>query len=468
MEKLPYLNERKNFTATRNACKLCAPLGASLAFKGVKGCVPLIHGSQGCATYIRRYLISHFREPVDIASSNFSEETTIFGGAANLKVAINNVNNTYNPEVIGVATTCLSETIGEDVNLMIRQLKGEMSEAGLPLMIPASTPSYRGSHVDGFQEAVKGIVASFATNTELVDQINIFPGMVSPNDIRHLKGIMTAFGLKHILLPDYSETLDNPLWDSYKRIPEGGTSVEDITTMSGSFASVELGTVYSKSSNTTVSGDKTAVQTGAAWLEDNKKVKKYTIPMPIGITLTDELMKVFSKLSGKEMPIEIEKERGRLIDSYVDGHKYVFGKKAVVYGEEDLVASLCAFLDEIGVEVIMAASGGNTGILKSEIQRLCPEKGSKIDVQSGVDFEQISEYSHDNKPDLIIGNSKGYYIAKELNIPMIRVGFPIHDRFGGHRILHIGYRGAQQLFDTIVNAIIEKKQEDSPVGYKYI
>ena len=36
------------FASTRNACKLCAPLGASVVFKGIKGGVPMIHGSQGC------------------------------------------------------------------------------------------------------------------------------------------------------------------------------------------------------------------------------------------------------------------------------------------------------------------------------------------------------------------------------------------------------------------------------------
>ena len=72
-----------NFTATRNPCKLCAPLGACLVFRGVEGCIPFLHGSQGCATYIRRYLISHFREPMDIASSNFHEESAIFGGSSN-------------------------------------------------------------------------------------------------------------------------------------------------------------------------------------------------------------------------------------------------------------------------------------------------------------------------------------------------------------------------------------------------
>ena len=40
-------------------------------------------------------------------------------------------------------------------------------------------------------------------------------------------------------------------------------------------------------------------------------------------------------------------------------------------------------------------------------------------------------------------------------MPLVRVGFPIHDRIGGQRILHVGYRGTQQLFDRIVNALIE-------------
>jgi len=65
--------------ATVNPCTLCAPLGAALATAGVRGAIPLLHGAQGCATYIRRYLISHFREPMDVASSSFGEAQTVFG-----------------------------------------------------------------------------------------------------------------------------------------------------------------------------------------------------------------------------------------------------------------------------------------------------------------------------------------------------------------------------------------------------
>ena len=100
--------EPKNCTSTRNACKLCTPLGACLAFRGVEGTIPFLHGSQGCSTYIRRYLISHFREPIDIAASNFSEESAIFGGKANLEAGLQNVIRQYRPKMVAVATTCLS------------------------------------------------------------------------------------------------------------------------------------------------------------------------------------------------------------------------------------------------------------------------------------------------------------------------------------------------------------------------
>ena len=65
--------------------------------RGIAGALPFLHGSQGCATYMRRYLISHFREPMDIATSGFSEASTIFGGGANLRQGLGNVTSQYHP-----------------------------------------------------------------------------------------------------------------------------------------------------------------------------------------------------------------------------------------------------------------------------------------------------------------------------------------------------------------------------------
>jgi len=62
-------------------------------------------------------MISHFREPMDIASSNFGEESVVFGGKQNLFDGLKHVIEGYHPNVIGIATTCLAETIGDDVSI---------------------------------------------------------------------------------------------------------------------------------------------------------------------------------------------------------------------------------------------------------------------------------------------------------------------------------------------------------------
>ncbi len=141
----------------------------------------------------------------------------------------------------------------------------------------------------------------------------------------------------------------------------------------------------------------------------------------------------------------------------------------MVYGEEDLVVGLTALLAEIGVKPVLCASGGKSGHFKEAIAEVSGDLLAEPPVvMEGADFYEIGAAAEGLAPDLFIGHSKGYYLARRLQVPLIRVGFPIHDRFGGQRILHLGYRGAQNLLDSIVNAVIERKQEASKVGYGYI
>ena len=454
-------------TSTRNACKLCAPLGASVVFKGIKNCLPVIHGAQGCATYIRRYMISHYKEPVDIASTNFSEATTIFGGTKNLNSAIDNIIGQYHPRVIGIASACLSETIGEDIPKMIHEYQKANEGKTLPILIHASTPSYDGSHIDGFHEAVLATVSALSEfKSPDYRRINIFPGFVSPEDIRHLKEILFGFGLDYVLFPDYSDSLDNPNWSEYQIIPEGGTSVEDLRRTGSAKASIEFGYVLNKGKVKNRSSRTNT--TAAGWLDQNFNIPAKRLGLPIGIKETDRFFEVLEELSGKKTPVNQSRLRGRLIDAYVDGHKYLFGKRAIVFGEEDLVIGLVSFLEEIGIETVLVASGGESGLLKKEIERIVGERSKNIIAINGMDFETINEMAEELRPDLMIGNSKGYYIARRLGIPHVRVGFPVHDRIGGQRLLHLCYEGTLRLFDQITNALIEYKQEHSPVGYKYI
>ena len=149
--------------ATVNPCSMCMPMGMVLAFKGIEGCMPIFHGSQGCSTYMRLYLAHHFREPVDIASSALSEKGAVYGGAANLKKGLKNVIQGYSPKVIGVATTCLAETIGDDVDQIIREFQAEEQQIAKDVpIISVHTPSYSGSHEEGYDRALLAIVRAQA------------------------------------------------------------------------------------------------------------------------------------------------------------------------------------------------------------------------------------------------------------------------------------------------------------------
>jgi nitrogenase molybdenum-iron protein NifN len=452
----PAERAQRTFISTRNACKLCSPLGASIAYRGIEKCVPLIHGSQGCATYIRRYVISHFKEPIDIASSNVSEEGAIFGGGENFKKALDNIARQYQPSLIGVATTCLSETIGDDVKFYLEQYRAGKAGFGMPEIVHASTPSYRGTHMDGFHEAVSAVVRALARRGEKHDGINLLPGFVSCEDLRILKSACEAFGLSCTILPDYSETLDGESWQEYQKLSTGGTKIDDIRRMGGARATIQLGTIG------------TAGESVAAWLERKFGVRNFALLLPVGVMQTDRLMEIFSELSGLPLPGQLAGERGRLIDSYIDGHKYVFGKKAAIYGEADFICAVAAFLEEIGMVPAVCATGAKAADLKQSLERLLENTHPGMQAIDDTDFASLEGICKEAGVDILIGNSKGYWLARRLGIPLVRAGFPVHDRIGGQRLAHLGYTGAQQLFDRIVNTMIEHQQNSSPVGYSYM
>ena len=448
---------KKKYVSTTNACKLCRPLGAMLAFRGIEGAVPFLHGSQGCATYMRRYIISHFNEPIDIASSSLGEQNAIYGGGANLKQGLANVINKFQPTLVGIATTCLTETIGDDVQMFIRQFQHETKGQPLPQLVHVSTPSYSGTHIEGFHGAVRATVDALAEDTNPSGTINLLPGFISPADTRYLQEIMADFGLPTTILPDISDTLDGPALRKYEMIPAGGTKISEIKGMGAAKATIEFGRTVADNLSS------------GLLLNNRFKISCSRLGLPMGLQETDRFFTELETLSGQPTPEKHDKERGRYIDSCVDGHKYVSGKRAIVYGEEDFVVGLTALLAEFGIKPILCASGGKSGKLAEAITAVTGDILAEPPlVREGMDFFEIAEEAESLAPDLLIGHSKGYSLAKKLNIPLIRVGFPIHDRMGGQRILHLGYRGAQMLFDQIVNSIIEHKQDSSSVGYSYM
>ena len=222
-------------------------------------------------------------------------------------------------------------------------------------------------------------------------------------------------------------------------------------------ASIECGLV--------LSGEK---ETAGTWLEDRCGVALHRLGLPIGIRQSDRFFDALSVISGRPIPEKYTAQRGRLLDAMVDGHKHFNGVHVALFGEEDLVAGLAAFCGELGIIPALCATGGGRGRFGDTVRAVVPERfHDRIRILEDADFVTIEKTLEGMRIDLLIGHSKGYTMSRRLKRPLIRVGFPVHDRVDGSRLLHLGYRGAQQLFDRIANTLIEEKQEKDHVGYTY-
>ncbi|MBL8541781.1 MAG: nitrogenase iron-molybdenum cofactor biosynthesis protein NifN, partial [Betaproteobacteria bacterium] len=129
-----------------NPLKMSSPLGACYAYLGMDRCMPLMHGSQGCTSFGLVLLVRHFREAIPLQTTAMNEVTTILGGLENIEQALLNIKERAQPALVGIASTGLTETKGDDVHghlKLIRQRHGE-ALAGTEVVY-ASTPDYVGA-----------------------------------------------------------------------------------------------------------------------------------------------------------------------------------------------------------------------------------------------------------------------------------------------------------------------------------
>lgn len=436
-----------------NPCKMCMPLGAVTAFKGIEEGMFILHGSQGCSTYIRRHMAGHYNEPIDVASSSLSEEGTVYGGEKNLKKGLENIIKLYNPKIIGVSTTCLAETIGEDIKRIVNEF---VEEKGIysTKIVTVSTPGYGGSQFEGYYAALYSLVESLAKDKTKNGSINIIAGNLNPGEIREIKRILECFKVEYILLPDISETLDAPYKDKYQRIPDGGTKLADINKMAGAIATIEMGRLIPKK------------MSPGEYLKKEFGIPLFNIPYPIGLEYTDVFIKTLATICEKEIPEELLLERGRFLDGMIDSHKHNAEGRAIAYGDPELVLALGGLCLENGITPVLLATGSDSAGLKTELSKridLLHKETKTIKqpkITDDIDFETIRSIAVSEKANILIGNSDGKFITEKEGIPLVRIGFPIHDRVGGQRQAFVGYRGSMELLDQITNTLLENKYEN--------
>lgn len=447
---------------TVNPAKACQPLGAVLCALGFEKTLPYVHGSQGCVAYFRTYFNRHFKEPISCVSDSMTEDAAVFGGQKNMFAGLENAKALYKPDMIAVSTTCMAEVIGDDLNAFI----GNAKKAGaVPQEYPtpfAHTPSFVGSHITGWDNMFEGIARYFTLNymegkePGKNGKLNIVPGFETYlGNFRVVKRMLSEMDVDYSFLSDPEEVLDTPA-DGKFRMYAGGTTQDQVKEAPNAINTFLLQPWQLEKTRKYVEG---------TWHHDVPKIN-----IPMGLEWTDEFLMKVSEVTGKPISASLEKERGRLVDMMTDSHTWMHGKKYALWGDPDFVMGMSKFLLELGAEPTHILCNNSNKRWVKAMQKILDASpyGKDCEIHSGRDLWHMRSLVFTNKPDFMIGNSYGKFIqrdtlykGKEFEVPLIRIGFPIFDRHHMHRDTTLGYEGAMYLLKTLVNAVLERLDDDT-------
>ncbi len=394
-----------------NPLKTSPALGAAYALQGIKGAIPLFHSAPGCTFLGKVLLTQHLREPVGLVGTDIKEMSTIMGGWEELEKRVIEIYEKFKPSLIGIIGTALSEVRGEDINQIISNFQFPISNFKSKILY-ISAPDYIGGFSEGYNRAVERLIEVLAKSGPVITgQVAALPSSsLTLSDIEEIKDTLIAFGLRPVVLPDISLSMDGSK-ERFSNIPLDGTTLEEIASIGRSSTVIAIGESMRRAGTT---------------LSSKFNIPLYEIPLPIGLESTDGLVRLLISISGNSPPGRIKRWRKRLIDGMIDSHLITGGCRIAIGLDEDILKSVSGFLREIGIEAMGATE----------------------------DLEGIEDISRDI--DLLISNSHGKETAERLGVPLMRMGFPVYDRFGEPLKLRAGYRGTLSLLSDIANALFHK------------
>ncbi|MDR3192474.1 MAG: nitrogenase molybdenum-iron protein subunit beta [Treponema sp.] len=441
------LAERKALTI--NPAKTCQPVGAMYAALGIHKCLPHSHGSQGCCAYHRSALTRHFTEPIMASTSSFTEGASVFGGQSNMLESINNIFSLYDPDIIAVNTTCLSEVIGDDLTQIINRAVTDNKIPPGKTVMYASTPSFKGSHVTGYANMLTAMVQNFARSTgKKNNYVTILPSFIEPSDMSEIKRIAGEMGVRYIMYPDTSGVVNAPMDGKFHMYPKGGTPKEKISASGDSRIALALG--------------RTGTFQAAQLLDSKCKVKTDIVDLPIGISATDVFVDTLRRQAGVTVPESINVERGQLVDVLCDKAQYLYGKKVSLMGDPDILLGLAQFCADAGMEILHVVTGTPAGAKWERRAKEVAGPGATVKCGAQADLFLLQQLVLNDKPDILFGNTYCKYMARDMDIPLIRTAFPIYDRIGHSYVPMVGYRGGMHLLLKILEVIMDRQDRDAP------
>lgn len=407
-----------------NPVKLSQPIGATLAFLGVKGCLPLMHGAIGCASFTKVMLTRHFNEPVALRNTAVTEVATVLdGGDKGISEAVRNLLTRVKPEFIGLFSTGLTDTKGDDLRRIARDIDYPT--------ITADTPDFKGGLESGWATVATSFVEQMMEPGEPEpDRLLLLPHVsLHPLEVERFKEFLADFGFRVDALPDLSTSLDGHLNDQdQSSMTRGGISPAEIRGLGRSGVVVSVGASMRP--------------VAEAFLARCPGARHLHLPGIMGLVANDELVARLMEVTGREPSEWVKRWRRRLQDTLIDAHFTLGHARFILAGEPDRIADMAHALAEAGGHIRAVIASTPSPVLDS----------LPADEVMVGDLEDAEQRIADC--DALICNFHGEQLAQMYGKVHIGRGYPILEQIGVQLKVDTLYEGGASFLAEVTNALV--------------
>ncbi|EJC75091.1 nitrogenase molybdenum-iron cofactor biosynthesis protein NifN [Rhizobium leguminosarum bv. trifolii WSM2012] len=415
-----------------NPLKSSQPLGAALAFLGIDGALPILHGNQGCASFALVLLVRHFKHMVPLQTTAMDQIATVVGGADVLEKAVVKLKARTWPRLIGICTTAVAETRDEDIAGDIFSAKGaHPTERVDTEVVLARTPDFIGAVEEGWSKAVRAVIEAITgpgTQDRDPAKVVILTGSnMTVADVEHLRETVESFGLTPLILPDVSGGPNEAIRDRWIPIARGGAKVEHIRDLGAATQCIAIGE---------------QMRRPAEALQGLTGLPYVMFGSLTGLNNADRFTWLLTAISRANAPTAVRRARMQLQEAMLNGHFTLAGKKVAIACEPDQLFQFAQFL--VGMGAVITAAVTTTAHSKA-LQTI---PADTVKVGDLGDLEQLAAGA-----DLLVTHSHGRQAAERLAVPLLRVGFPVFDRVGSQHKLKTLYRGTRDMIFDVTNIV---------------
>jgi len=418
------MSNKPNKPLQINPIKLSQPMGALLCFLGIKNTMPLMHGAQGCASFSKVFFTRHFSDPIAVQTTAVNDITAVLdGGDYSVSEAVKNITKKVKPDLVGLFTTGMTETKGDDIKGATFLLKDVQK------MVYVHTPDFEGGLESGYAKSIEAIIEQLVTPTTSTDNKKalLIPNVnLTPIEVEKIKEQIDLFGYETVALPDISLSLDGHLGLKQGAMSSGGISIEEIENLGNAQVVITIGNSVEKAGN--------------ILQNKNENIIHLHFDTISGLLKADKFYKSLMAIKKISKPNPtIVRWRKRLQDALLDTHFALGGTKVVIAAEADQILSIATTIQEAGAIITAVVSPSKSVSLET------------LNCKNVIigDFEDVENELQN--ADLLISNFHGERICKITKKALMVRGFPNYELVGNNLKNDTLYEGSCYMLFEIAN-----------------